>query len=245
MKSKIQIVGIIVLAALFVSGCAQQIRPFLRSHIGTDRVFDKNYEIGQKLTAYVGQPIVKVKDYKVNRFKAKHMRASDDFVISGGIVTVAGDKNTDYAVRGETTIDGNTYTVVNLHSPQLGAGFGALIKPDGSVHSRMLNNNIVMVYTFSSSPADLRFITSKKEEEIDVDAGYLNYELIYGGTDGKSITITYREYTGKDLARPAFYQNVVYEAGKKQIRFRDTVLQVHEATNEQIVFTVISDGLAK
>ncbi len=244
MKSKITILSIGVLFVLFISGCAQQIRPSLRSHLGTERVFTKNYEIGQKLAAYVGQPIVKVKDYKVNRFNAKYMRASDDFVISGGIVTITGDKNTDYVVRGETTIDGKTYTVVNLPGGQIGAGFGVLIQPDGGVYSRLLNNNIVMVYTFSASPPDLKFAASK-DEEIDVDAGFLNYELVYGGTDGKSITITYREYTSNDLARPAFFQNLVYEAGKQQIRFKDTVIQIQEATNEKIVFTVLSDGLEK
>ena len=85
----------IVLVFFFVSGCANQIRPFLRTHIGTERIFDKNYEIGQRLAAYVGQPIVKVKDYKVNRFTAKHMRVSDNFVISGGVFTISGDINTN------------------------------------------------------------------------------------------------------------------------------------------------------
>lgn len=241
---KILILSIGLFIVMNISGCVQQIRPSLKSHISTEQVFDKNYEIGQKLSAYVGQPIVKVKDYKVNRFDAKYMRASDDFVISGGMLTITGDNNTDYVIRGETEIDGKFYTVVNLPGGQLGAGFGALINNDGSVHSKLLNNNTIMLYSFSTSPAHLKFIVSKTEE-IDVDAGYLNYELVYGGTDGKSITITYREFTSKDLARPAFFQNVVYESGKKQIRFRDTVLQVHEATSEKIVFTVLSDGLVK
>jgi hypothetical protein len=88
----------------------------------------------------------------------------------------------------------------------------------------------------------LRFSPSEEEKKV-LDSGYLNYELIYGGTDGKSITFTYREFTSQDLARPAFYQNLVYESGKEQVRFRDTLLRVHEATNEKIVFTVIADGL--
>ena len=53
----------------------------------------------------------------------------------------------------------------------------------------------------------------------------------------------YREYTSKDLARPAFYQNVVYEVGKAQIRFRGTVLKTYETTSEKVTFTVIFDGL--
>ena len=52
-----------------------------------------------------------------------------------------------------------------------------------------------------------------------------------------------REYTSEDLARPAFYQNLVYESNKKRIRFKDTIIEIHEATNEKIVYTVISDGL--
>ncbi len=243
MKTK-SIISLGLLAVFILSGCAVQIRPSLRIHLGTERIFDKNYNLNQKLVAYVGQPIVKVKDYRVKKFNAKHMKASENFTISGGTVTIQGDKNTAYRVRGETTIDEKPYTVVNVPGSYMGAGFGVLITPDGNVHSQLLNDNIVTAYTYKHTPEDLKFI-ALKEEEIDVDAGYLNYELVYGGTDGKSITITYREYTSKDLTRPSFFQNVVYETGKKQIRFRDTILQIHEVTNEKIVYTVISDGLIR
>jgi len=103
-----------------------------------------------------------------------------------------------------------------------------------------------MGMSFAVEPADLRFtIVQSKEEEIDIDAGYFNYELIYGGTDGESITITYREFTPNDLAKPAFNENLVYDRKQKTIRFRDTVINVHSATNEKIEFTVISDNLKK
>jgi hypothetical protein len=219
-------------------GCTQYVRPTSSEYLGTERVFDKNYEIGQKLSAYVGQPIIKVKAYKVDRYKSNYMRASDDFIISGGIVTITGNKNTDYSVIGETTIGKETYAVVKRRN------IGVLIKSDGSVHNKVLNigSKVIMLYTFSVSPHDLKFYTSKGEKRI-VDADYINYELIYGGTDGKSLTITYREYTKKDLARPAFYQNLVYQLGQSKIRFKDNVVEVHEATNEKIVYTVISDGL--
>lgn len=244
MKSKMKILGTIILSILFISGCMQQqIRTPLKTFIGTDRLINKNYEIGQEKVAYVGQALVKVKDYKVNRFKSCYMNASDDFVISGGNVKVVGDKNTDYIIRGEISIDGNTYTVVNIpgnHSDN----FGALIKSDGSVYSKMLTNNIINFYTFNSYPNDLRFIT-KEKEEIDINSGYLNYELIYCGTDGKSINISYREYTDDNMARPAFYQDVVYEVETSRIRFKDTEIQIHEATNEKIIFTVTSDCLTE
>lgn len=227
-----------------IIACTQYVRPTSSEYLGTERVFDKNYEIGQKLSAYVGQPIIKVKAYKVDRYKSNYMRASDDFIISGGIVTITGNKNTDYSVIGETTIGEETYTVVSIPSQRRNKG-GLLIKSDGSVHNKVLSingSNVIMVYTFSVSPHDLKFYTSKGEKRI-VDADYINYELIYGGTDGKSLTITYREYTKKDLARPAFYQNLVYQLGQSKIRFKDNVVEVHKATNEKIVYTVISDGL--
>ena len=165
------------------------------------------------------------------------MKASEDFVISGGLVTITGIKDVNYPVIGETTIGNETYTVVSIITPRC-----VLVKPDGSVHNKVINRNVIMVYTFTVSPPDLTFYKSDDEKKI-VDADYINYELIYGGTDGKSITITYREYTKSDLARPAFYQNLVYQSGQSKIRFKETVIEIHEATNEKIVFTIIDDGL--
>jgi len=240
MKNYFSVVSVIFVLSL--SGCTQQIKPSLRTYLGSDRVYTKNYSVGQKQVAYVGESIVKVKDYKVKKYSSKTMRASDDFVISGGIVTIAGDRNTDYVVRGSTTLNSNEYSVLNI--PASHSVLGVLINKDGTVHNKVLNGDIVLIYDFKSEPENLTF-SPGKDEEIDINSGYLNYELVYGGTDGKSINIAYREYTAEDLARPAFYQNLVYDSNQKQIRFRGTVLSVHEATNEKFVFTVISDGLGE
>jgi len=135
-------------------------------------------------------------------------------------------------------INGKTYTVVNV------SGYGVLIKRNGQVHNKALNGQIVMLLRFKTTPTNLSFepISTKK---IKTGAGYLNYELIYSGRAGGSITLLYREYSSADLARPAFYQNLVYESDQKQIRFKDNIFSIHEATNEKIVYTVISDGLSK
>jgi hypothetical protein len=246
MKRKILIIiGITCMA--IISGCAPQ-RALLsaKTELKTERIFHKNYEIGKPLSVFVGQPIIKVKDYTANRLHAKHMRASGDFEISGGIVKIHGQKNVDYVVAGDATVNGTRYTHVLLPDSNLGPGFraGALIMPDGRIHSQVLNYDSVMVYDFTAIPESLTFSPSTKEEiQIDINAGFVNYELIYGGTDGRTITITYREYTSNDLARPAFFQNLVYEAGAKQIRFRNTTIQVHDVTNEKIVLTILADDL--
>ena len=227
-------------ALVLLSSCMQHVKPAARPHLGTERVFQRNYKINQTQAAYVGQPIVKVKDYQVERYTLNHMISSEDFVISGGPVTMRGNKNASYPIRGEITLNRETYTVLDLpgNRPRL----GALIREDGTVYNKVLNGDVIMVYSFTISPLSLRFIPSK-EERISKSSGYMNYELIYGGTDGKSLTITYREYTADDLARPGFYQNLVYESKRSRIRFKETVIEIHEATNEKIVYTVISDGL--
>jgi hypothetical protein len=104
--------------------------------------------------------------------------------------------------------------------------------------------NVVMVYTFTVLPDSVRFVpVPVPEEKINLKAGYLNYELLYGGTDGKSIIINYREYTSDDIARPAFYQNLVYESKSEYIRFKNIRIRVYEATNEKIVYTMRDDEM--
>lgn len=72
-------------------------------------------------------------------------------------------------------------------------------------------------------------------------------ELIYTGHEGQAIHALYREYarsseTSGILARPAFYQEVVYdlESGAT-IVFRSYRIQVIEFNNEAIRFVVLSD----
>lgn len=239
---------VVISSIAIISGCSQKItRVLVSSHIASEQRFERNYELGQKMTAYVGQPVIKVKDYKVDRFMKNAMRATVDYTISGGGVTFAGYKDEDLEVEGETVINGTTYTVLNSPWSKSGGHADLLIKPDGTVHNKILtaasqsSKHGAPVFAYDAHPDDLRF-ERVEEEQINVSSGYVNYELIYGGTDGESIKITYREYTSEDMARSAFFQDLVYEKGQSQIRFRDTVLAVHEATNQEIVYTVISDG---
>jgi hypothetical protein len=235
---------------VLVAGCGQAIGPGTGEYLGSQRVFEKNYKLGEKQVAFVGQPVVKVKDCTVDRYQAGHMRATYDFVIKGGLVTIAGDKDTEYEMRGQTTVDGNEFTVVFIPGRVSGTGYGLLIDKGGKVYHRVLDlhythsGSVMMIYDFRATPSGLRFFALSKEK-VNVKAEYLNYELVYSGTDGKSISMTYREYTSEDLARPAFYQDLVYESGSKEIRFKDTKILVYEATNEKIIYAVVSDGLTE
>jgi hypothetical protein len=70
------------------------------------------------------------------------------------------------------------------------------------------------------------------------------YELLYSGLQGRTVSITYREYsTGEPsaLSRPAFSQELKYELaqeGKTIVTFREVRIEVSEATNERIGFMV-------
>jgi hypothetical protein len=237
----------IILSIIAFCGCSQQyavaVRPLSTLRLGDERVFDKNYQVGQKQAAVVGQPIVKVKDYVIERYRTNKMRATDNFVITGGptgfTITTKGDKGLEYSIRGETTLDGKNFMVVNV--PLAGVpDFGALVDNEGYIYHRSIIRNEVLIFNFTVQPDRVRFLPVS-EEKINRKAGYLNYELLYGGTDGKSIIINYREYTSADVARPAFYQNLVYESKAEYIRFKNIRIRVHEATSEKIVYTIERD----
>ncbi len=91
------------------------------------------------------------------------------------------------------------------------------------------------------SPSGLRFTERTVIGTVDVSSGYINYELVYSGTDGQSLKISYREYTSDNLARASFYQDLVFNLSQPTIGFRDVVIEVHAASNEAIEYTVISD----
>lgn len=66
-------------------------------------------------------------------------------------------------------------------------------------------------------------------------------ELIYTGRINDEIHISYREYK-KDFARPAFFQDLVYDLRRsKMVVFKQYKLEIEDATNEFILFKVLTD----
>ena len=254
MRKKITVTGITLLSLFLLAGCVAKSYisppPSPESSSSTSTNVIKNYTIGQKQTAYIGNPIIRIKVEKITKYitKIKTMVPSDDFTVTGGFerINISGKKDNHFDVIGYSTIDNVAYTVIK---PSLQTGVKKLlIAPDGSVFNKVINKSVVMGYTFETTPKGLKFKISNRERLSDTHQGVggeLNSELIYSGTDHETIKLTYREYTGKDMARSAFNQNLVYEKDKKQIRFKDYVLKLQEVTNEKIVYTVISDGLPK
>jgi hypothetical protein len=127
---------------------------------------------------------------------------------------------------------------------------GVLIDKNGKIYPGYIlndsNHRIMKSLSAKMSSDDLHVMKGAIKIEFEKDALFSyddNFALIYGGINSVSLGITYREFTLEDMARTSFYQNIVYETSAKQIRFKNIIFDVIEATNEKIVYKVISDGL--
>jgi hypothetical protein len=129
----------IILSIMIFSSCAPTIRPLPALRPGSERILDKNYQLGQKQATFVGQPIVKVKDYVIERYRTNKMRATEDFVMTAGNLTAKVSKGQEYPVRGEATLDDKNFIVVNIPGSSRSLGLGALVDAEGRIYHRLIN----------------------------------------------------------------------------------------------------------
>jgi len=67
-------------------------------------------------------------------------------------------------------------------------------------------------------------------------------ELVYTGKEKETVFLHYREYTGAGLARSPFFQQLRYDIEKTSIiKFKSLSIEVLNATNESILFRILSD----
>lgn len=232
----------LVFTALCLTSCAgtttvsrpQPIQSFQPEHVK-----EQNYEVGRRQTAYVGESMVRVKDFLVRQPTATHMRPDKPFTLSKWLDEIPGSPSMDFRIAGQTEIEGKRFTVLEA-STTMGSRYGLLVGEDGRLDNRIVTAwPFNGVFIFNLSPTDIHF-APPENRAISTPAGE-NYELVYAGLDGDTIKITYREYTGDDIARSPFFQQLSYNRTQPMIRFKRTVIQVHAVTNELIDFTVMQD----
>lgn len=223
--------------------CAKHIEPLTSSP--PEKVVAKNYTLGEQKTVFVGQPIISVKEYQ--RIQEPFVKANNDFLIDGSSMRINGKAGTMYPIRGRINHKSNSYLVVDISSESYTSFApeqitGILVSVDGKPTNYFFTKGILSwsINNVKIVPDSLRFDNVYHEKFV---TGQLNFELLYGGTDGKSFSATYREYTPDDIARPAFAQSLNYENKSDNIRFRDILIRIHEITSEKIVYTVVDDGL--
>ena len=248
----------IILFALisFISGCG---KAYVVRH-----AYVTNYAIKEEQTSYIGQSIVKVKDYYVYKeYASTFLTPTDDFVLTANApsmlleykLKIIGLKGKGYQAYGKVKIDGIMYDLTYIIDSNRNNSYGILIDDQGALKSNTLYyKNIAWTSTdFTIQPSTVKFtkmVTNNENFVCDVFINYLgntcgwtNYELIYSGINNVSMNFTYREYSRNDYARPAFYQNLTYEPNTKQIRFKDFQIEILEANNDKITYKVMADGL--
>ncbi len=107
----------ILTATLFMVplGCAsvQPVAPQVRV-VDSKHVFEKNYSLGVEASAYVGEPIVRVKDYYEVVQAADALQASESFILSRPLLKFSVAAGTIADVKGTTRRHGKTYRVVAI-----------------------------------------------------------------------------------------------------------------------------------
>lgn len=227
-------------ALIFGAGCSAHIRSLPPPKTTSERVVNKNYELGQPSSAYIGDPMIRVKDYVVTTSEAPVMKPSSSVVLTGGFVRIDISAEDELEIVGQTEMNGQTLLVLDV--PR--APYQVLVtnsgKPTGTVLTDNNGQNVIMVYNFDINPPNTVF-TRKTAESITSKAAFTNFEIIYTGKSDRALTLVYREYTPDDMARPAFTQNLTYDADAKSIRFKSMKIDVISATNERIEFRVAAE----
>jgi len=240
MKTAIGKYGV-VMGAVLIAGCAT-VEPYAPQVLSTRHVVDRSYTVGKEQSASVGDAIVKVKDYYVKNSSSTAVRADMAFTLRAPpLAQFDIPQGTAATVIGKTVDSGVAYRLVVL--PQFPA-VSFLLRDDGTFHGSGLNRGGAhMGWTYTTVPSNARFVPDASDV-VETSRGYTNFELVYGGATGDSIQVLYREYTQNDLARPAFSQQLVYSKASKRFRFKNVQVEVKEANNERMVYTVTADGLA-
>lgn len=206
----------------------------------------KNFTLGEKRTAFIGQEIIKVQkcDFFQKTFislqdisaSAKYRSSNHNIVHKDHI-----NDNHQYTIHGSVIFNDKTNYVTKGSDGYY--TWGILVLDDGSIIKNVLYSyDYGMLYLSDSiviNPSKLNNSTSC----VRLTPLAISFELIFSGKNDVSLNTTYKEYSYNDLARPAFFQNLTYQANAKQIRFKDFLIQIHNVTNEQITYTVLEDGL--
>jgi len=253
----------VLLAVFFVCGCATNLPP-ARVEETTEYRFKKNYRIGESMSVNVGEPLVVIQDFWFTTQQGSVAIPNADIDVrltgyygAGGNTIWVFKRGSRYEIKGEKEIDGSKYAVVATHE-LIPSGsnsretkrfqdtwVGLLVKADGTINASQVSyysqNNYISPASISAPSVSFE---REKNYRVLEARGYENYEIIYTGVNASGLNLTYREFSPEGLAKVAFFQNLSYESGVKNISFKKFKLSIESANSERIVFKVIEDGLA-
>jgi hypothetical protein len=227
-----------------LAGCASvQPLPQNATTSGVQHHVERNYELGKLQQVFVGQPLVRVRDYYEQQTLVSVLKADTTFrMLLPPLIHADVPQGAVCRVVGTTSRNDKTYRLVVLPDPAA-SNLRLLLNDDGTFEGSAINQlNAEMGFSYKPYPPEARLV-GDSASTVDRTKGFINFELVYSGTSSDSIQVLYREYTPDDMARPAFSQQLVYSLASKHIRFRDVQIDVKAADNEQISYTVLNDGM--
>jgi len=107
---------IIIWAATCLIACSPRITPLTPSIETKEHLVGKNYEINVKQQVYVGQPIVKVRDYYLIETRTDYVAATNDFKVSSAVLEASGKKGKKLPIIGEVIWDKKRHLSVILQN---------------------------------------------------------------------------------------------------------------------------------
>lgn len=226
------------------SGCTYVAQPVAPSRSEIKQIRQKNYLLGDKKIAYVGESIVIVKEYRVLESESS-LKADNSFTITGGLysatVNVFGTKGQEFPIVGSIKVNNQHCNTIAIP----GSRFVFAIKPDGTFSGVVAGFDWAMspvqgVNVYKINPPNTRFCPTKVQH-IMKDAPFTNMELIYSGLSDNALQLLYREYSPDDFIRPAYTQELSYPPDAKIIRFKAFRIEIIEASAEKLVYSVMEE----
>ena len=228
-----------MLFLVLLSGCAHVARPLHLTAPETKEISLKTYNIGRTQTSHVGEPIIRVKKYTVIE-RQNALKATNDFVISGGLLDAAVNVSGRAGYPYVGTI-GNDLRAIRIPGTHLVFG----ITDDGrfggiAASFNYLSAPIQGVNVYQIEPESTIFLLASTQQVLE-GYPYQNHELLYSGSSSTEFKLLYREYSLADLIRPAFSQELTYPISSKSIRFRGYRIELLDVNSESITFRVVEE----
>lgn len=203
---------------------------------------EKNYSIGIPQKSYIGAPMIRVQKYsvKADEYAVPITNISMKPPIPLGWFSASGGSR--IKIIGTAVHNNETFFIIPLQpAGAMMAQGAALVRRDGSIYNHLfVAGGLITPDSYTIEPENARFVIKEVRDATGL-GGNDNFELIYSGINNGNIRILYREYTGDNIARASFSQELTYEKGSRQIRFRNILIKINGISNEDIRFTVIGD----
>lgn len=233
-----------VMMAAALSGCATPIKPVAFESQGVSHKYEKNYTLNEKQRVNVGEPVIRIKDFYVERINIPMMEPTENFTVDAGMLRLDYAKGKKYNILGTYINGDDSYFIVpsDRHTLEW-SNPAVLVDKNGVIHHIAQTGKagaVVQPTSFKIVPDTAR-LAQLFEEKVSVTKGHENFELLFNGLDKNTMTFTYREFSPEGMARVAFYQTLTYDAKATTVRFKSFKINVFDANSEGITYAVVED----